>query len=95
MSIHHLQAHFIELDPAKPEDYELCCLVIDATIAYRQKHRLPVVKTIGHDPQAAHIHLEARTTNLREAYERLLRLFQQEPAAPRLEKAWLDLAESP
>lgn len=90
MSTHYLQAHFVELDPAKPEDYELCCLVIDATIAYRQKLPLPVVETVGRNPQAAQQHLAARTTDVREAYKQVLRLFQQAPAKVRFEKAWLD-----
>lgn len=87
MSIHHLQARFVELDPAKPEDYELCRLVIDATIAYRQKAPLPVVENIEFNPAQE---FEACKANVAKAYDDVLGLFQEGPGKARLEKAWED-----
>lgn len=78
---------FIELDPAKRADYELCCLVIDATIAYRQESPLPVVPNVDEDPAPG---FQARKVKVTEAYQDLLGLFQEGPGKARLKRAWGD-----
>ena len=87
MSSHRLQAQFVELDPAKPEDYELCCLAIDAAIAYRQKAPLPVVHNMDFNPTHE---LGVCKANVAKAYRDLLGLVHEGPGKARLEKAWED-----